>query len=83
MDNKSQSVVFTAKKTKKRCEQCCISGCKNNKADNASCRLFTFPKCQIMRNKWLSNCGLPSTFTESELFICDKHFESNYVGKKN
>ncbi|XP_004533895.1 uncharacterized protein LOC101460809 isoform X2 [Ceratitis capitata] len=79
--------------------KCCIEGCETNevkqesvtvdseeKAGNATPRLWHFPQDDALRDKWCHNLGLSAqdkqiSPTSRHWRICSRHFESYCIGK--
>lgn len=64
--------------------RCAVYGCRIDNQTKKFLlfrhRFHTFPRDEIVREKWISACGRPAKFNDQTSRICSKHFsETDYV----
>ncbi|XP_065361198.1 uncharacterized protein LOC135954883 [Calliphora vicina] len=63
--------------------KCCIKKCQKSKRHFKGLKMFKFPSPDMILGKiWREKCRIPETDFNKNLFICENHFSSSYVGKK-
>ncbi|XP_033244353.1 uncharacterized protein LOC108155879 isoform X1 [Drosophila miranda] len=64
--------------------RCIISSCRwgyRNNTKDSRVRLFQFPSNLGLFNKWVKACNLDSNCIKKTARICERHFQSKYIGK--
>ncbi|XP_026843986.1 uncharacterized protein LOC113565637 [Drosophila persimilis] len=94
-DNESIDMELCKKMTKKDSSvkkkhyrpngcRCIISSCRwgyRNNTKDSRVRLFQFPSNLAWFNKWVKACNLDSNCIKKTARICERHFQSKYIGK--
>ena len=61
--------------------KCCIFKCRSNYAGEESTTVFSFPKDEDLKRRWVKFVNRKDWQPTSSSFICSKHFEPKYYKK--
>ena len=61
--------------------KCCVVNCRSNYAGEDCTTVFSFPKDEHLRNRWIKFVNRKDWKPTSSSYICIKHFEEKYYKK--